>query len=522
MRGLLALLGLACVLTAGCDGGITGDRGDAREGGSVLVGLSEPPDSLDPALAGSPQAIQALWLAYTPPMTYRRAEGAKGTRLVAGLAESAPESQDADTTFRFRLRKGLRYSDGRPVLAGDFQRAVARSVVLNPKARLALGGIRGVDQYAADPRPRQAIDGIQVNERERTVRIELTAPDPEFPEQLATLWTAPVPPGTATRDLSRTPPAGVGPYRLEGPARGRSYILSRVRDFRLASVPAGKVDSVAGTVVRSRGRRTTQTLEGLLDITQGEPPALRLPQIRSEYKSRYREFATLTSRLLIFDLDTVPFTDPDVRRAVSFALDLRALARLESGFLRPSCNVIPSSVAGYSELDPCPYGTREGDSDLVRAETLVRRSSERRRRVLVDGGPGPRAGAGRLRRRDATKDRPARPARAHRGPAPAGAAALRRHHARAARSRRIPPGRSRPPGARRRGRGPGAGTLGADPALVGHRPRGGGGRPGRAVRRGHHRRAHVRAPGRHQLSAISPGGRAGSVQPMPALSTGKK
>ena len=86
------LLALACGLLAatGCDSGITGDRGDARKGGSVLVGLSEAPDSLDPALASSPEALQALWLAYTPPLTYARAEGAKGTQMVPGAAESEP------------------------------------------------------------------------------------------------------------------------------------------------------------------------------------------------------------------------------------------------------------------------------------------------------------------------------------------------------------------------------------------------------------------------------------------------
>jgi len=369
---------LACALAvAGCDGGITGDRGDAIQGGSVLVGLAQPPNSLDPALASSPEALQALWLAYTPPMTYRRAEGAQGSQLMPGLAESKPESLEGATAFRLTLRDDLTYSDGRPVLAADVPRAIRRSRALNPAARRALAGI----------------EGIEVDERRRTVRIQLRTPDPEFPDLLTTLWTAPVPPGTPTRDLSRTPVAGVGPYRLEGRTRGRSYVLTRRRDFRLPGVPAGNADSVAGTVVASRNRRTNQTLAGLLDVTQGEPPVARLPQIRSEYKSRYREFATLTSLYVAFDLDRPPFTDQDVRRAVGFALDLRTLGQIQDGFLSPGCNAIPPQVPGHVEIDPCPYGTRDGDPDLVRAEELVRGSRERRARVVVDGGATPRAAA---------------------------------------------------------------------------------------------------------------------------------
>ncbi len=368
---------LACLLaaSAGCESGITGERGDAREGGSVLVGLGERPDSLDPALARSPVALRALWLAYTPPMTYRRAEGAAGTQLVPGLAESAPEADDEKREFTFTLRKDLSYSDGRTVLAADVGRAIRRSRALNRAARSALANIESV---AAD-------------ERRREVRITLSVPDPEFPDLLATLWTAPVPPGTPTRDLTRAPVVGVGPYRLEAPTRGRAYVLTRRRGFRLPGVPAGNVDSVAGSFVGDDARRTSQTLSGLLDVTQGEPPVERLPQIRSEYKSRYREFPTLTSRYVAFDLDRPPFTDQDTRRAVAFALDLRALARLEDGFLSSTCNAIPPQVPGYVELDPCPYGARDGDSDLVRAERLVRASSDRDARVLVDGGEGPRA-----------------------------------------------------------------------------------------------------------------------------------
>jgi hypothetical protein len=49
-------------------------------------------------------------------------------------------------------------------------------------------------------------------------------------------------------------------------------------------------------------------------------------------------------------------------------------------------------VSGYARLDPCPYGDRQGDSDLVRAEQLVTKSPARRSPVVVDGGDGPRAG----------------------------------------------------------------------------------------------------------------------------------
>lgn len=396
MAGLLAAsVSLAAVLAlaAGCNSGLGVNRADARKGGSVLVGLSRAPDSLDPAVARSPEALQALWLAYTPPLTYRHAGGARGTQIVPGLAERMPEASADAKSFRFTFRKGLRYSDGRPLLAGDFERAISRALTLSPVARRELSGVVGVAGAGRRGDPSEGIEGIVTDERTRTVRIELSAPDPGFARLLASTWAAPVPPGTPARDLSSSPPAGIGPYRPQGSSPGRAYVLSRRRDFRLANVPAGNVDSLTGTVIREPARRTSQTLRGRLDLTEGEPPAPRLPQIRSEDKQRYREFPTLAARFVSFDLARRPFRDQDVRRAVSFAFDLQTLVRLEEGFLRPTCNLIPPQVPGFAPLDPCPYGSREGDADLVRAAQLVRRSRGRKTRVIVDGGRGPRSGA---------------------------------------------------------------------------------------------------------------------------------
>lgn len=392
MAGLLSVcVFLAALAATGCNSGLDSDRADARKGGSVLVGLPSAPDSLDPAVARSPEALQALWLAYTPPLTYRHAGGATGTQIVPGLAERMPEASPDSKSFRFTFRAGLRYSDGRPLLAGDFERAISRALALNPVARRELSGVVGAAGAGGLGDPSQGIEGIVSDDRTRTVRIELAVPNPGFPRLLASIWAAPVPLGTPARDLSSSPPAGIGPYRPEGSSRGKAYVLSRRRDFRLAGVPAGNVDSITGVVIGDPARRINQTLRGRLDLTQGEPPAPRLPQIRSEDKQRYREFPTLSARFVSFDLGRRPFRDEDVRRAVSFAFDLQTVARIEEGFLSPACNLIPPQVPGFARLDPCPYGSREGDADLVRAAKLVRGSRDRKARVIVGSGRGPRS-----------------------------------------------------------------------------------------------------------------------------------
>ncbi len=115
MRRALAVVAGAVAL-AGCNADPE-NGGSGREGGSVVVGLAAAPDSMDPALASSPEAIQVLTLAHTPLLTYARREGAGGTRIVPGLAEKVPEPSEDGLTWELTLRKGLRYSNGRAVRA---------------------------------------------------------------------------------------------------------------------------------------------------------------------------------------------------------------------------------------------------------------------------------------------------------------------------------------------------------------------------------------------------------------------
>lgn len=384
---------LALALGGGCDANTEPGRGDARQGGSITVALPARPDSLDPALASSPAALQALWLVHTPLLTYARAEGAAGTKLVPGLARALPQSSADGRTLTFALRRGLRYSDGRPVRPGDFERAVKRALRLHPRGQELFGNVVGGRRYARTLLPDADLRGISADRRTGELRVRLVDPDPAFLFKLAAPVAAPVPEATPVEDSSRRPPPGVGSYRLAGPRSGIAFVLERRRDFRLPGVPEGNLDEIAGRVVRGPPDATRAAVRGSLDAVQGEPPVELLPRIRSELKQRYEEYPTLALDYVTMD-PTGPFADEDLRRAVSFALDEAALARLREGFLEPSCNVLPPQVAGHERLDPCPYGEREENSDLVRARGLVKSTEQRRERLLVAVADDLRSGMG--------------------------------------------------------------------------------------------------------------------------------
>jgi peptide/nickel transport system substrate-binding protein len=347
---------------------------NARKGGSITVVEAQPPDSLDPARAWTRGSREALWLVYTPPLTYRRREGTDGTTLIPGLAEKLPEVSADGLTYRFRFRRGLRYADGTRLHAGDFARTVERARRLNHRAARLYRGV----------------EAIRADDRTRVVTVHLREPDGTFPNVLAATTSGLVPAHTPLRDLTAKPPPGIGPYRIVRSRPGGSFVMRRDRGFRLPGIPDGNVDEIAARVERSRLRRTRDVIDGEADSMQGSPPAGLLPELRSKYEDRYREHTLLAADYAFFDTRRRPFDHETVRRAVSYALDGKGLRRLSKGFLEPGCNVLPPGMPARRALDPCPYGDRSAHPDLVKASRLLADAGEDGASVTVRPGRDPR------------------------------------------------------------------------------------------------------------------------------------
>lgn len=338
---------------------VSGCRDDAtltsnpNQGGSVVIAEAEPPDSLDPALASTPAARRTAWLAYTPPLTYRRVEGQGGTELIPALLEDMPERADDGRTYTLKVKRGVRYSNGQVLRASDLADAIERSRRLNPAALRAFSGVTAIGW----------------NNRRRTVEIDLREPDRLFPYLLATTWAAPVPRGTPFRDLSRRPPPGIGPYRVRQVRRGGDVVLERLDRWDLPGIPAGNPREIVTRTIPELAERVRAVRSGQADLVEGESPVRLLPDIRSE--PGYEEHRTLRTLYLSIDPSRTPFRDVDARRAVGTALDAQDLARIYDGFLQPSCNVLPPDVPGYSAPESCPFGDRSRDADLIEAARLI-------------------------------------------------------------------------------------------------------------------------------------------------------
>jgi peptide/nickel transport system substrate-binding protein len=361
---LAAVLGLA-----GCIGG-DDQAGSARDGGSIDVGVAAMPATLDPALAGDPSELQLLWLVHTPLLTYRRASGRDGDDVVPGLARALPKVSESGLSYRLRLRSSLHYSNGAPVRAGDFERAIDRLRALDSPLAALYSNIVSIDADAATG----------------AIHVTLGHPDAAFSHLLALPASAPLPKGTAVKDLSDRPPPGVGPYRLV--RAGKRVTLLRRRDFELRGVPAGHIDRITVARRGSPARQVPAVISGSLDVMQEPAPVDLLPEVRSKYKDSYREEPTASTVALVPDIDTPPLDDPAVRRAIGESLDAPTLTRLYNGLLEPSCNLLPAAVRGYRRIDPCPVGARDEPPDLPAAADEIDKAGVGGARVRVTADAG--------------------------------------------------------------------------------------------------------------------------------------
>ena len=115
-----------------------------------LTSSSVTNDTTDPAFYTGANNSQFLGLAYDALLTFQQSPGANGLRLVPDLALSIPTPTDGGKTYAFRIRPGIRYSDGQRLLAGDFRRGIERLFRVGSQARFCI---------AISSAPRRAANG---------------------------------------------------------------------------------------------------------------------------------------------------------------------------------------------------------------------------------------------------------------------------------------------------------------------------------------------------------------------------
>ncbi len=145
-------------------------RDKGHRGGRLVV-LGSSIDSIDPALADGTTSATVVAAVYDGLTGTRHTGGSAGTQLVPDLAAALPLPTDGGRSYTFHLRPGIRYSDGTPLRAEDFRRALEREFSVNGGAGPVVREGRRRRQLQAAP----ALRPVPRRDRERPLDADAAA-----------------------------------------------------------------------------------------------------------------------------------------------------------------------------------------------------------------------------------------------------------------------------------------------------------------------------------------------------------
>ena len=332
-------------------------------------------DYLDPQQAYTGQSWWAMWNVYETLLTYRHVDGAAGYKLVPGLAQSLPTVSRNGKVYKFKLRKGLKYSNGAAVKASDFEWAIKRGFLAQGQGVGFYTDIAGAEAYSKNPTPGGDISGIVTNNAKRTITIRLDSPRGDFLTILALIFAAPVPGGTDPAIQNGTIP-GTGPYKFTNYDPNRSFTMARNPYFKPTKyIPKGNPNTIDVQLVGDADAATQRVINGQADYSNAAIPPDRIADAKSKGKLLLRK--TANTYYFWMNINEPPFNKLKVRQAVNWAIDRKALQTLVWGGLgRPTENVLPPTYPSYRKLSL--YG-----HNITKAKQMITQAGANGARVTV-------------------------------------------------------------------------------------------------------------------------------------------
>jgi peptide/nickel transport system substrate-binding protein len=349
-----------------------------KSAGTINLVSGTAPDSLDPGMGYTTQAAEADWLAYTGLTTYAHQNGTPGGQLIPGLATALPKISKDGKTYEFTLRKGLVFSNGKPVKASDFAYSVERSIKIpwGGEGQFIEGNIVGAKEFSKGTA--KSISGITTDDATGKITIHILAPYGAFGNVLAFPALGIIPTGTPFKNEPNSPPPGVGPYMITNIVPNASF--SAVKNpqwakMNIPGIPAGHVN-VNVKISSNIDANALSVINNSADVFDWADtiPGSLLPQIQSQASDRYSKKVMNSTYYFFLNTQTKPFSSALARQAVVTGLDENALNRLGSGTLLPACFFLPPGLIGHPTGATCPYGNPASGGDLTKAKALVKQS----------------------------------------------------------------------------------------------------------------------------------------------------
>src|SRR5215469_16806239 len=395
LAGAAAVLVLA-LAAAGCgNGSAPGKSSNAfahPAGGTFTILANSAFGVADPAQNYTLEEWQLLIDTHDGLVSFAKANGVAGNKIVPDLATSIPVPTNGGKTYVFNIRRGIKFSNGQVLKPSDFVTTFERQFTV-PGPTSFYSGIVGASKCST--KGCDLSQGVIANDTNYTLTINLTAPDPELMDQLALPFAMAVPASTSLKITGNNVPPGTGPYMWKSYNPNTQAVLVRNPYFKVWNAeaqPPGNPNEIIEKYGLLVSDEVTQVLNGQAnEVFDGDSiPADQLSTLNSPKYSGQVHVNTLTADYY-FALNTrrPPFNNQLARQAINYAANRTAYVKIYGGpsLAVPTCQVLPPNFPSYAPY--CPYTAGSSHAkwtgpDVAKAKQLVQQSGTAGMKVVVD------------------------------------------------------------------------------------------------------------------------------------------
>ncbi|MDZ4096204.1 MAG: ABC transporter substrate-binding protein [Paracoccaceae bacterium] len=317
---------------------------NAKPGGTITITYKDDVATLDPAIGYDWQNWSMIKSLYDSLMDYVPGT----TELRPGLAESYEISADG-TVFTFHLRPGVKFHNGRVMVAEDVKYSLDR--VTNPVTQSPGAGffasIKGFD--AITDGSAGSLEGVVVVDP-ATVRITLSHPDATFLHVMALNFASVVAKEgvEAAGDDFGKHPMGTGAFKLAEWTLGQRLVFEKNAEYWRPGVPY--LDGVIFEVGQEPIVALLRLQNGEVDVPgDGIPPA-KFVEVMADpaQAARVVEGGQLHTGYITLNVTQPPFDNVKVRQAVNMAINKDRITQIINGRAVPATQPLPPSMPGYT------------------------------------------------------------------------------------------------------------------------------------------------------------------------------
>jgi oligopeptide transport system substrate-binding protein len=346
----------------------------------LKIDLGTEPPTLDPNKAQDSTSIAVLH-AIQRGLVYFD----KDLKVVPELAEALPEVSADAKTLTFTLKDGIKYSNGDPIVAGDFVYSMKRTIdprTAAPYSYVMTEVVGAADLIAlsgAEPAPTDAeVDALMAKvgitaPDDKTLVINLSTPATYFTSVLALWINVPVQEKwiTSPNATEAANYVGSGPYILDTWNHNSQIILKPNPNWTGATKSTLTEIQMSMTTEPAQAQAAYEAGDLDMVLTPSEdvqrvkadpvlgPQVVEIPQLAITYYDYNNGIdpKTLKPFAACADLKACPTMNKDFRIALTQAIDKKAF--IDATFAavgEPANSFVMPGIPGYQpDLDPYPF-----------------------------------------------------------------------------------------------------------------------------------------------------------------------